>query len=563
MQFGNCLQRLLQRLAYYNPVFGAPLLAKVDLSDGYYRIPLSPDASLTLAVILPSDGLNEPLLGLPLSLPMGWKSSPLYFCAFTETCADLANFNLNTTPAHTQPFLHANVPQPALTSNPTFHPLARFPYNPKPPSTPLKHVDIYMDDFMVVAQWQTANSALTTLLHSIGEVFQDSHNSLRGLVISVSKIAKGDTTLSTTQRLLGWDIKPSTMTLHLPPHRVTRLAELLSNVQNKKFVLRRRWQTLLGELRSMVLALHSSKHMFSVLQHLLLNTNKRRLYISRHIRQTLHQWQQMVHRLHHQPVPIAALVPHAPHYYSVVDASAQGMGGFWLPTTLTDDSQPYVWRIPFPKTLIAELVSPANPSGTLTNSNLELAAAVMGHTLLLHTASTLPFTSVQMATDNTPTQAWIQHGSTSTTKAPAFLLSQLANTNQTHNASVSMLFTPGATNTIADFLSRSFALSDADMLCQLNSMAPVQPQWKLATPPEHLVYTMNSALSRKLLPGESPCRESKAITTLGPSGPPSVWTSPVTRSSSPSKTPSPYYKYSLSDTAWKRWLPPPLRSSLG
>jgi hypothetical protein len=76
MQFGLCLQRILQRLAYCNPQFGPPLLAKVDLADGYYRIPLTPSAALTLAVVLPSDGLTEPLLGLPLSLPMGWKASP-------------------------------------------------------------------------------------------------------------------------------------------------------------------------------------------------------------------------------------------------------------------------------------------------------------------------------------------------------------------------------------------------------------------------------------------------------------------------------------------------------
>jgi hypothetical protein len=71
MQFGHALQRILQRLAYCNPAFGPPLLAKIDLADGYYRIPLSPQAALTLAVVLPPDNHNEPLIGLPLSLPMG------------------------------------------------------------------------------------------------------------------------------------------------------------------------------------------------------------------------------------------------------------------------------------------------------------------------------------------------------------------------------------------------------------------------------------------------------------------------------------------------------------
>jgi hypothetical protein len=53
LQFGEALQRILQCLAYCNPQFGPPLLAKIDLADGYYRIPLSPQAALALAVILP------------------------------------------------------------------------------------------------------------------------------------------------------------------------------------------------------------------------------------------------------------------------------------------------------------------------------------------------------------------------------------------------------------------------------------------------------------------------------------------------------------------------------
>jgi hypothetical protein len=76
MQFGAAFQCILQRLAYCNPSYGPPLLAKIDLAGGYYRIPLSPQAALELAVVLPSDHGSEPLIGLPLSLPMGWADSP-------------------------------------------------------------------------------------------------------------------------------------------------------------------------------------------------------------------------------------------------------------------------------------------------------------------------------------------------------------------------------------------------------------------------------------------------------------------------------------------------------
>ncbi len=96
MQFGTALPRLLQRLVYSNPAHGPPLMCKIDLSDGYYRVPLSSDASLQLAVILPQDQTRHNLIAIPLSLPMGWKESPPYFCAFTKTISDSANNNLAT-----------------------------------------------------------------------------------------------------------------------------------------------------------------------------------------------------------------------------------------------------------------------------------------------------------------------------------------------------------------------------------------------------------------------------------------------------------------------------------
>jgi hypothetical protein len=91
MQFGTTLQRLLQRLVYANTAYGPPLMAKIDLADGYYRVPLSPTAALELAVLLPPVAGSPPLIGIPLSLPMGWGHSPPYFCAFTETGADVTN----------------------------------------------------------------------------------------------------------------------------------------------------------------------------------------------------------------------------------------------------------------------------------------------------------------------------------------------------------------------------------------------------------------------------------------------------------------------------------------
>jgi hypothetical protein len=122
MQFGNKLQCLLQQLVYCNPAHGPPLMAKVDLSDGYYRVPIAPEAVLHLAVIIPSDVPTEKsLIALPLTLPMGWSHSPPYFCAYAESIADVANSPSRTYPPHylLQQTQSATVPQASH-----FHPSA-------------------------------------------------------------------------------------------------------------------------------------------------------------------------------------------------------------------------------------------------------------------------------------------------------------------------------------------------------------------------------------------------------------------------------------------------------
>jgi hypothetical protein len=92
MQFGRALKRLLFRIRNANPRYGPAYMAKVDLADGFYRLWL---ASPKLGVVFPAHDDEEPLVALPLTLPMGWVTTPPYFCAATETVADLANSILN------------------------------------------------------------------------------------------------------------------------------------------------------------------------------------------------------------------------------------------------------------------------------------------------------------------------------------------------------------------------------------------------------------------------------------------------------------------------------------
>lgn len=562
MQFGSALQRFVQRLVYANPKFGPPLMAKIDLADGYYRVPLSPEAALELAVVLPPDNTEANLVGIPLSLPMGWANSPPYFCAFTETGADIANMfteATDTLAVHPMESALQTLPMPTDMGRP---PMAHEPHSFHMAPNPLQYVDVYIDDFIAAAQRPSSERLMRCLLHSIDTIFQDPPHSRRRHILSASKIAKGDAAWSYSKRILGWDIDTQSMTLHLPSHRQERLLHILLSTLQCSRISRRKWMVLLGELRSMAAALHSTKHLFSILQHALVDQAGHRLRITPLIRRSLQDWVDIASTLAEHPMPLAALVPMAPTSVGATDASKQGMGGFWLPTTMRPDSHPpMVWRAPFTPDIQARLVSTSNPTGSITNSDLELTALITG----AHLAASLPSAtrpSLYCAVDNTPALAWTKRGSTSSIAPPAYLLRQLAQSCRQLDFTLYPLFTPGSSNLIADFCSRSFALSDDAFLRELQRGFPIQPSWTLVHPTTDWRSLMNSALFRQMRPWASPSPEVTQPRQHGTSGMISVppfARHPTCRTLT---TPSPSSWSLLADTEQESLLPVGLQFAL-
>ena len=91
-QFGKALDRIIQKAAEANPRHGIVNLSKYDLADTFMRVGLAPSMILKLAVAVPTTLPDEdPLIAVPMVLPMGWMESPPAFCTVTETIVDLAN----------------------------------------------------------------------------------------------------------------------------------------------------------------------------------------------------------------------------------------------------------------------------------------------------------------------------------------------------------------------------------------------------------------------------------------------------------------------------------------
>jgi len=563
MQFGNTFRRVLQRIAYANPSHGPVLLAKIDLSDGYYRVPLSPQAALELAVVLPPLENHPPLVGIPLMLPMGWKLSPPYFCAFTETATDIANAALH---AHTPvPPQHALEAASQLHAAPIITP--NLPVTPAPDAihqgkAPIAYTDVYMDDFIGISQPNTAAHTMRALLWGIHQVFRGTPHPAdtpaRKQVISASKLAAGDGQWSTQKPILGWLVDTAARTIHLLPHKAQRLHELLSTYLPLKRTSRTKWLRLLGELRHMATAIPGARYLFSLLQNVLVDQPKAaRVRLSPLVIASLHDWLHLATTSATNPTPIRTLVPAPPDYLGAVDASGAGIGGFFI--DLHKPSHPgLVFRAQFPPSIADQLVTASNPAGKLTNSDFELVAIVAGAAILSQ-STCLQHSHLWCGSDNTPAVAWCRKGSTSSKTPAAFLLRWLASLTRASPFVLCPVSIPGNTNTLADFCSRSFHLPDQVFLQQLHQRFPTPAGWQLVHPTQQTVFAMTSALSCVMSPWVNPTPELTQPTPLGQSGPPSVHLSTWTPSPSTSRTESPCYRSLPTDTDTASYLPAALK----
>ena len=131
-------------------------MLKADVSDGFYRIGIRPEDAPKLGLILASGEEEEPMVAIPLTLPIGWKNSPSLFCMATETVVDLANESLRShQPSKTHKLddrAEAIAPPPAPPLAQEHAQLACNPYLRRFKAKLLAYVEVFIDDFLGLAQ---------------------------------------------------------------------------------------------------------------------------------------------------------------------------------------------------------------------------------------------------------------------------------------------------------------------------------------------------------------------------------------------------------------------------
>ena len=176
---------------------------------------------------------------------MGWKNSAPIFCTATETVADLTSSTVQNSypvPTHPlstlaslqdeEPVTAPNVPPMSLFA-PTALP-QRDPALP-PSNKPVAHTDIFVDDFVALAQTKPVRSYVrNTLIDAIDSVFRPLSpidDTYRQEPISMKKLLKGDCSWHIKKIVLGWVIDTISQTTPLPPHRVQRFHDILESIQ--------------------------------------------------------------------------------------------------------------------------------------------------------------------------------------------------------------------------------------------------------------------------------------------------------------------------------------------
>ena len=193
MQFGPCLPRILQQIWEVDPKDGPVYLSKWDISDDFHRCVLIPaNVGAFSYVVPPIPPDTDIYMCVDLVLPMGWVSSPPFFCAASKTAADLANAYLTYDRL------------PTLEYGPTLGNYSTIAYPPASAGR-LKEMDVYMDNLNCLAQGSPDQHRRVTemVLQGIKDIFPSLLFNLKDS-FSLKKAQKGDGNWAVEKDILGW-----------------------------------------------------------------------------------------------------------------------------------------------------------------------------------------------------------------------------------------------------------------------------------------------------------------------------------------------------------------------
>ena len=548
MQFGGALPRILHKVRHANQQYGPVRLCKHDIKDGFYRMFLRASDCVRLTIVLPKYDNEPQLVAIPMSTTMGFTNSPPSFSNMSETVCDLGNQHFLDSPAHAEPHRLEEAASAHDDLSPSWEPRPREvedeaatkallqlcpnlqpdttpdiagPPSNRPFTKPLGTNDVFVDDFIQLGQGGKNRMMVLRrhLLHAVDEILaqptlEEKH---RNEAISLKKLLKGDGSWNTRKLVLGWIIDTIRQTIELPAHRKESLAQIFNELKGAKRVSNKSWMSILGKLRFVSVAVPGSAGLFCALQLALTKANGNRIRITRHLRAHLDAFASLAASLCDRPTYLAEIVPEEPTLLGATDACKHGMGGVYF----DPQGRAIVWRCPFPPDIQAKLVSVDNPSGTLTNSDLEQAALLAQISLQSSTHDTT-YATVLNFCDNTPAISRETKGAISSDGLGADLCNYSCLLQRQERYCHLVQYLPGPDNVMGDDASRMQDISDLAFHAHFQQAYPQSQPWELHHLPDAVSSHLISLLRSRLPTLAPPPRLGKPLTPTSDSGPSSA-----------------------------------------
>lgn len=535
-ELGKVLPRLIHAMATV-PNDEPLLFCKVDLKDGYWRMSVPETDEYNFAYVLPHQEGQDTMIVIPSSLQMGWKLSPPYFCAATETARDVAEELLDgkhgSLPQHK--FEHRLLPTEIRKRL-----QASANWNIEGPIEPEIHhkfyhlLEVYVDDFIGVLQATNPTDTLRfvrALLHAIHSVFpppditgHDGHDP-----ISEKKLDALDGLLECRKEVLGWIFDGLMRTIELPPQKITNIVELITTARRNGWMPRKQFESLRGKLRHATLGMPDGRSLMGPFDRALAAANHRNKTVQ--IRKgspldtAMADFLTLLKQMSGRPTHCKQLVPGTPSYLGYVDACLTGVGGVWLPGTMF--VEPTVWRCQWPPEIQQQCIV-HNPNGWITINDLEMAGFVLQFLLLEELVGPLTYLHIAVWCDNTSAISWIRKMKSNKSAIGQRLARILSMRMHIHQVSpLAALSIAGIANLLADIASRSYTdlvpascATDFGFLTHFQSEFPLQQnhQWQLCRPSNKIFSLICSELLRKTPPMATWKRLPKSRSSIGTIG---------------------------------------------
>ncbi len=273
--------------------------------------------------------------------------------------------------------------------------------------------------------------------------------------ISHPKLEKGNGNFTSDKEMIGFIFDGIKGTVCLPPVKAAAYIEEMHWVLHRKSVPLKDLQTLVGKLRHASIILPAAQGFFTPINAAMRGGLKRiGLGVRSDIRAALNDLCSLIRILGLRPTHVREILIDMPCCVGYHDAAAKGAGGDWFP--LGRQMPPVVWRLAFPPDIAQDVVSLSNPDGSITNSNLELAAEVFAIGVLLAKAAFIKHQPIGTLCNNSPTVSWIEKmASKSRSPMAGRLLRGLAFMLYCYHAGrLTTVHVPGKDNIMADIASR-------------------------------------------------------------------------------------------------------------